>query len=467
MVLLSVVLFFCIDARSEDNGPDKGNAGISQTPLDNSPDKAEDGGRCEAGGKSLDEDGLMDALESKTSQDNFQAALDLLEKCRGIFKDRSSYEKQEARLLALAGKCQAALELTGELLKDGGRDCTVLYARAVALHKANRDPEAIKTLRILESINPGAEETEEARSLILTPLRSSIKGGLSYYHDSDSLEILHYYLEGTYFVNPSTRLQAGEEYNTLHVSRKRSLETLSGGKYAWYEHYWAGAGHRFSPHIDFDLKLGESWARGQAGILSYLPVLNYRANDEFKAIISRNYDYYLESPRTVSLSIKRGANKLEAEWKPALDYVLSGHMEYSTYSDSNKSWEVQAGAQKKLFLVKNISLLAGPVALWTSFSKQLDDGYYNPSLYQRYAMAASAYWSITDNAGISLDFSVGAHKDETMSDFKLSYEANIGADISLDHMGWELSVDAGTSKDTHLNGSYTAYSAEASIIKRF
>lgn len=249
--------------------------------------------------------------------------------------------------------------------------------------------------------------------------------------------------------------------------RNQDLEALDGGKSAWYLHYWVGAGHRFSPQIDFDLKLGQSKTKYNGGILSYLAVLNFRVNDELHVSLFRNYDYYLESPRTVSLGVKRGENKLRATWKPALNYVLSAHAEYSTCSDGNKSWEVQAGAQKKFFPLKDVSLQAGPVALWTSFAKQLDNGYYNSSLYQRYAMSASAGWSATDSVYISLGLSVGAQKDETMPDFDLSYDADIGGDIDLDHSGWELSLDADTSKDANQNGSYSANALEASIIRRF
>lgn len=69
----------------------------------------------------------------------------------------------------------------------------------------------------MESINPAAEVTVEAHSLILVPIRSYVRGGAQYYHDSDTLEIFHYHIEGAYFLNPSARVQAGMEYNTLHV----------------------------------------------------------------------------------------------------------------------------------------------------------------------------------------------------------------------------------------------------------
>jgi hypothetical protein len=429
------------------------------------PKEAGNGRHGDGGEETSDQTGWRDAVAFETSRGNYRAALDLLESRRDTIGDSAAYLKEKACILAQAGQTAAALRLTKTLLKEGETDAAVYFARAVAFQEANRSEEALGSLRKLQSINPAAEETAEARRLILTPLRSHVEGGVDYYHDSDSLEIVHNFLRGGYVVSPETRLSAGMEYRLLHVGAEPSLEALGGGKDAWHSRYWAGGGHRFSPGIDVELTLGKSDAKGQAGILSYSAALHCRANDALRWVLSRRYDYFLDSPRTVSLGIRRGANRVEAEWQPALDYVISGALAYGTFSDGNRSWEGQVGVQRKIF-VQSLAVQIGPAALWTGFARQFDHGYYNPVRYQRYVLAASTDWSLTDDVDLTPALSLGVNKDEEMAGFGLSYDLSVDGAVALTQ-DWQLTWNAGVLRDSGQTGSYSALSLGVSILRRF
>ena len=58
---------------------------------------------------------------------------------------------------------------------------------------------------------------------------------------------------------------------------------------------------------------------------------------------------------------------------------------------------------------------------WFGFDEELDNGYYDPDLYQSYMATGLAYWKISDDDGITVATDLGAVKDDDMDDFDFGW----------------------------------------------
>lgn len=399
---------------------------------------------------------------------NYPAALSILERYREKFGETDDYLKQKARTFAWAERPAPALELNAPLLEKTPQDYELHVTNTIAMHYAERPQEAVESLQVLEKLRPHSLEVDSIKRFVMTPLRSYVKGGLKYYHDSDSLDIIYTYLQGEYALSPVTFLRAGIENDHLHADQGSGYEQIDGKENIWYSNPWIGISHRFSQNVAAEGDIGGSIAGDKNKVPTYRLAFDFRFSDEFSMKFERDYDYFIISPRALSLGIRIGQNRVQLIWKPDLKYYVYAQAEYDTLSDDNEKFEVMLAPRRTFLRTGKFNLDLGITALWYGYEKQnLDHGYWDPELYQSYLITGYGYWKINEDNGVSIVLSGGIQKDETVSTFREGLDVNVEGLFGI-YRDWMLVVSGGlTHNIQQRTGAYDGVSAGLWLTRRF
>ena len=247
---------------------------------------------------------------------------------------------------------------------------------------------------------------------------------------------------------------------------ERHYEMPDGGTSIDYDRAWLGIQHRTSPKLSLDAQIGGGNADDDSRFI-YEVGADIQPADELAMRLSYRQDLFAVSPLATKLGIERRANALYATWTPDLRYTVASYLGYDTFSDGNDRWEAELAPRRAFLRTQRLNLDLGVSGRWFSYDEDPGNGYYAPSLYQRYALTAFTYWKISDDDGVSVAFSYGPYKDNTMSGFRA------GGDIVAEgffgiYRDWYLNVKAGVS---HYGGGATAaYDSrmfEINLTRRF
>lgn len=362
----------------------------------------------------------MDHIKTESWRGNYATALALLEEYGAKFGTGFDYRKQKARILASAGRVTEAQELLNALLKEAPDDYELHFTQTLIYHNGRQPRLAVESLSELTRCKGSPAEVADARRLVTTELRDQVMVGAEYYTEKDSVKILRYYSEGRLQLNPEVRLLARVEGNDLWADRGSGLENVDGHQHASYERALAGAEWRLSPQWDLELLGGMAEADKTYTTGIYHLLANYQPVDTLAFLFDSSYDYYAVSPRAVSLGIRREDNRLQADWDVDLTYHVAAAAAYDMFSDSNQRWEALLAPRAAVVRSQSINLDVGPHLWWYGFSDDLNHGYYDPYLFQRYAWNTYVYWKISGDDGIGAVVSLGEQKDDRESKFTFS-----------------------------------------------
>lgn len=407
----------------------------------------------------------MEYIVVVTELGDYARAVELLESYRQRFGDNVAYRKQKARVLAWAERPTPALGLVAELEPTLRDDFDLGYTRTVALHYAHRPREALESLAAVSKLRPDSRETADLARFIRTPLRSNATGGFGYYSDDD-VSIRHAGLAGEYVISPETRLFGGADTQRIRADVGSGYEKPDGGTSIGYDRAWLGLFHRFSPRAALDAQVGGGSAEGDSNFI-YEIGANLQPRDEVALRLAHRDDLYAVSPRATKLGIERRANTLDAVWTPDLRWTLAGRLAYDTFSDDNTRWEAEFAPRRAVMRTQRLNLDLGVSGRWFSFDEDPGNGYYAPSRYARYALTAFTYWKISDDDGVSVAFSYGPYKDNTMSGF------DGGGDIVAEgffgiYRDWYLNVKGSVSNyGGGPTGGYRSQMFELNLTRRF
>ena len=408
----------------------------------------------------------MEYIVVITELGDYARAMEMLETYRQRFGDNVAYRKQKARVLAWAERPTPSLGLVGELEPMLRDDYELGYTRTVALHYAHRPREALASLAEVTRLRPDSKETLDLTRFIRTPLRSNATAGFGYHTGSDDVSIRHAGVRGEYVINPETRLFGGADRQWIHADSGSGYEKPDGGTTLGYNRAWLGIQHRLSPKVSLDAQIGNGLAEGD-GRFIYEVGADLQPADEFTMRLARRQDLFAVSPRAAKLGIERRANTLDATWTPDLRLTVAGRFGYDTLSDGNDRWEAELAPRRAVLRSQRLNLDLGVSGRWFGFDEDPGNGYYAPSLYQRYALTAFTYWKISDDDGVSVAFSYGPYKDNTLSGFRA------GGDIVAEgffgiYRDWFLDVKAGVSRyGGGATGGYRSHMFELSLTRRF
>jgi tetratricopeptide (TPR) repeat protein len=413
-----------------------------------------------------DKDAYIEYAKTEAWRGDYHASLKILEDYRKKFGETKEYLQQKARVLAWARRPTKAIELITPLLVDEPDNYEVNYSRTIALHYDNRPREAVESLDKLSQLRPDSEETKDIRRFVLTPLRSNVSLTSQFYSDSDDLDRFHNSIRGVYVLQPETQLEVGAQTDYLHADRGSGLENIDGSEHAWHHRGWVGFDHRFSPEVDVDGYLGVADAEDKTRP-AYGVGLDYQPLDNLYLRAARDYDFYVISPRSVSLGVRRGANRLLSVWEPHLLCTVVTELGYDDFSDDNNRWGATLAPRRSVLRSENFNIDLGVRGDWYGFEDDFDHGYYDPELYQSYMATGFGYWKISDDDGVSVALDAGAIKDDTMDNFRFGWGTNVEGTFGL-YRDVMLKLGGGVSRNSRQEGgAFRAFNVYAALTFRF
>lgn len=414
-----------------------------------------------------EEEGIyIEQVRVESWRGNYAASLSLLGRYREAFGESKDYRRTKARVLAWAGRPSEAMELTLPLLDENPDDYDVNYSRTIALRNNNQPAEAVESLKKLVELQPDSAETKDIQRIVLTPLRPDMTFAASAYTDTDDLDRYHGSITAGFSPHPEIRITAGVETDYLEADRGSGFEAIDGDEEARHSSGWVGIDHIISPEVSVDGHIGVAEAEDESRFI-YGAGLEYRPQDNLKLRAETDYGFYVVSPRSVDLGIRRSSNHLWADWKPDLIHTVILGLGYDDFSDGNESWEVIAAPRRSVLRREKINLDVGVRGTWQGFEKQLDNGYYDPDLYQSYMATGLAYWKMSSNDGVSVAMDLGAVKDDDMDDFRFGWGATVEGVFGL-YSDIMLRVGASLFDNQRTEGgSFEAYEAHIALTLRF
>lgn len=407
---------------------------------------------------------LLEYAKVQSWRGNYAASAELLVRYRKKFGQTPEYEKQMAQVLSMGDRPEEALEILPWLLGKSPRDYELNYARTVAYHYGGFPELAVRMLGRTAALRPGTKEAQDLGLFINTPLRSHIRATGRAYHDSDDLDHGWAALEGAYFVKPGTRVTLEVRGDILLAEPGSGLEHIDGSEEAVHYRLMAGLEHRVSSKLTASARVGFSHAE-DSSTMPYNVAVQYRPSDSLRLSLERDYGFFVLSPRTVSLHIKRGMNRARATWTPSMRYVVVAEAGYDMFSDGNSRWEAVVAPRRVFFRTERLNLDLGLRASAFGFRHDYSNGYYDPELYQRYEATSFGYLKINDQAGLGVVATAGVQKDDTMDSFRFGWSLEMEGTAGIFH-DWMLRVRLSAMENLRETGAFKGYAVGADLTRR-
>jgi len=397
---------------------------------------------------------------------NYAASLGLLERYRETFGESDDYLHDKARVLAWANRPTEAMEILTQLLEKNADDYDLIYTQTIAFHNDDRPSEKLGALEKLAGLQPDSRDTHDIDRFVTTHLRPDVTFAGSVYTDSDDLDRYRGSVVAGCSPKPEIRVEVGIETDHLEADRGSGFETRDGDKNADHTRGWIGIDAIINPRISVDGYIGAADAEGD-GRFIFGAGVDYRPFDNLRLRAETDYGFYVVSPRTVDLGIRRSSSHLQVDWEPDLLHVVFVDLGYNDLSDDNESWEAALAPRRRVLRREKINLDIGLRGTWSGFDEQLDNGYYDPDFYQSYMVTGLVYWKISDDDGVSLAVDLGAVKDDEMSGFDFGWGASVEGVFGL-YRDVMLRVGGGVFENQGTEGgAFDAYTGHVALTFRF
>lgn len=412
-------------------------------------------------------DALLEYARVESWRGDYGAALGALDQYEKQFPSTPKPDADRARTLAWADRPRAAESLNEPLLAKKPGDYELQTTRTVALAKGNRTAEALESLDKLVALRPDSEEVVELKRFIEAPLKSDATLYGRYYRDEDNLRIWQESLAGTWSVNPETRIGAHVEFWQLSADLGSGLENVDGSESADYTKAALDLRRILRPSLELSASAGYASVDEADGYVVYDLTLGARPGDEFRAAVRQQHDYLLVSPRTASLGIRRDTSIVSADWTPGMNVIVAGVGQYDRYTDGNERWGALLGPRVVTLRTDVWDLDVGVRAQLFGFSQDLDSGYYDPELYQQYALTLFNYLKMTPDSGLSLIAAAGYFRDDSMTQFDFGWSADAELMLGL-RRGWTGRLSGHVVQNLRESGgAFNAVAASATLVRRF
>jgi len=373
-----------------------------------------------------------------------------------------------ARTLAWADRREAALAINTPLYEASPDSYDLAWTQALALRQGEWPQRALPALAIVQAGKPDAPDTRSLVDAVRLPLFSAVSVPLSVYSDSDDIEIRS--------AGIGANLRLGDRWRLLADATRREHSAPADGPFAplgggdSVDETRAGAGLRYAPSPDIAL---ESWigrshldddttATDDAtiGRLSF----SHRASDAVSYLLSADRDRESASPR--ALAVLRNGLAADVRWTPSLRDTLAGRVALHDFDDDNRRQSFLADYRHATWRGGHAMLDLGGQAEWQHNTRNSGNGYYSPDRYVRLAPQASAYFSLSQDAGLYLSAALGVQRDETFDNWKRATDVNAELTLGI-YNHWQLVANAGYSQRLNQFGRYEGTTVGLQLRYRF
>lgn len=413
------------------------------------------------------------AANIKIWQEAFNSSYKILQDYRIQFGADFEYQKTLVYLYSQAGRPDLSNYLLTPLLARNPNNYDLIQSKTYADYNSNHILSSLISLKKLNKLQPYSSETRRVNEEILTPLRSNIAGDGYFYRGSDSVKIARGGLTGTYFLSPITYLDAGFSSERVSAAADSGLTPIASCCDISFANYWLGGKHRFSPKLALKGRLGNNQIYHQSSNLYYLAEGEFRYNDYLNGSLGASRSLFDTSPLALSLGINQNLYGLNLNLRPGLQSFLEFSAQFSTYSDSNNRWLTRVYPHQTIFVYEKFKLDLGVEGIVFGFKEQLDTGYYDPSLYEFYAVVAKANLGTSRNTNYFFRVAMGPQKDNTFTNYGLGYDLTAEAEYGI-YKDWYLNASgtysnrlSGAALVTTPANRFNSYNIDAKLVRRF
>lgn len=372
-----------------------------------------------------------------------------------------------ARVLAWAGRRDAALALNAPLYEADPEDYDNAWTQSLILRQGEWPHRALPALATVQAIKPDEKDSVDLAKAVRLPLFSSVGLAPSEYSDSDDIEIRSVAIDANVWLSDRWRLLASAARREHSAAFGGPFALLTGDNHVDEDRI--GAGLRFAPSPDTALELWLGDSRIDNGLGSDGETIgrvqfSQYASDAFNYVLTYDRDRVDASPR--ALTVTRDGLAADLHWTPSLRDRVDARIASDDFDDDNRRTTLLASYARALHRGERASFDLGLQAEGQHNSRNTDNGYYSPDRYRRYAVTASSYIALGQEAGFYLSAALGQQKDETFDGWKRATDLN--AELTLGIFSqWQLVSSAGYSQRLNQFGRYEGISVGLHLRYRF
>jgi hypothetical protein len=410
-----------------------------------------------------DREARMDRARFLAWRGDYAAAIEALD---ALGPDDEEMRALRARINAWANQREMALSLNAPLYAADPGDYDTAYTQALAARQGEWPHEALRALADVIAAKPDGNDTRDLVRAVRLPLFSSVGAPLSVYEDSDDIRIRSFGVDGNLRLNDQWRLLAyaiGREHS---APASGGFAPVTGGNQVDEARVGAGLRYAVSPKAAVEVMVGRSdLSPGAATTIGHVE-WSQRIDDRFRYALRAERDRVAASPRSVSLGVVRNRLGLETEWQPTLRDTLRTGVALDDLNDGNRRHGLNADYRRALHRSERLNVDVGGQVEWFGHARDPGNGYYSPDRYVRVAPLASAYVKLGDDAGLYLQGTVGAQRDETFDNWKRAVD--VGGELTVGIFShWQLAARAGYSERLNQFGKYEGTSVGLELRYRF
>jgi tetratricopeptide (TPR) repeat protein len=408
-------------------------------------------------------DAWIELARAESWRGNYAEALDVLGEFRRRFGDSPEYVRERIAVLARGGRPREATRLIERVLPATPDDYGLHLSKSVAL-AAQQRRDALAALETAQRLRPGDPQNGDVRSVVRVALASTGIPHGSFYSDSDGLSTWRIDPRLNLALGGGTRFDAGYDRTELRARAGSGLEGGDGTLDARHEITWIGLSQR-AGHVTLQGQGGYAAVEDRSRT-SYLFAAHFDS-DRLRLSAARESAFFVLSPRTILLGLTRLTHRVGLDWTPGLRYDVSLDGTYDELSDGNRRWDATAGWRRVFARTEKLNLDLGVQARHFGTTRDLDNGYYDPSRYENYSFVAFPYWKVSENNGVGGVLALGVQRDDRSRSFGFAGNAVIEGSFGI-YRDWMLKVNGSVTVNDRLqSGAFRGYSGQLAVVRRF
>lgn len=408
--------------------------------------------------------------ESLTWVERYVSAMEALQHYQQLKGSNLAYKKTLARVLALTGYYETSRSINEAVLSWHPNDPYALTTEVLALKKAYQREHSLFFLKKLNQQSQPNEQLRKFNQLITTPLRSNVNVNADYTWATDTTAITDLPLMLQYFITPTTSVLFQGLYERLTANLASGLGTVDGKASIFDESAKIGLITQING-INLAATVGDLKIQQHSNLGIYSATLNTNLNEKLEINVDSLHDLFRpylvpQTPLLVSLQIMEQRTSAFLQWQPMMQKYLHLLTSYSTLSDNNSYWHVNAWPKGRVFGTQKWLVSLGVDADLWSFARRAHDGYFSPLMFQEYEGTIELYHTISEKIGLSLAGGFGVQKDETLPHFFYAEDLN-GRLIYGIYDDYQLQLKGGYTLRANPIKNYQCRNISLILTKRF
>ncbi|MBN2873347.1 MAG: tetratricopeptide repeat protein [Halothiobacillaceae bacterium] len=414
-----------------------------------------------------DAEALLDYATIQTWRGAYADAAEALGRYHDLHGEDAEWAARSARLLAWAHRPSEARPLNDALLAADPDDYEHLYTRMLILRGEKRHSDSIASLEPLKRLRPDSKDTLDAIRSTHAFLRSNVGIEAGFRDDADDISLRRLAVKGRWSLTPETYLYGRAEHRDIRAKAGSPFVGVEGDTSVDIEQAWVGARHRFSPLLEIGADAGMASIDGGGGDVGlYGLYADLRPLDNLWVDLSATRRVWDISPKSASLGLAMRDHRARIHWQPTLRHFVNAEIAHGRLNDGNRRNELFVNPYRAMLRTERLNLDLGVSAHWQDYDRDLDNGYYDPSNYRRFALTVVGYWKFSDDDGLNVTVSPGWHTDDSLPNYEF------GTDVSVElingiYRDWYSRLSASYSDRSQTTGRYDAYSINWELVRRF